>query len=83
MTKNLLDLSDAPEDPIERLIWLSGVMTQVKRELEPEYRLAYFWSRFTGRFDEALGLNLHSKKKALAFTRAENESRGRMIRWGD
>jgi hypothetical protein len=83
MTKRILDLSGAPDDPIERLIWLGGVLEQVNKELEPEWREAYFWCRFTGRLSEAMGLGLHSRKKVMAYTRAENENRGRMIRWGD
>lgn len=79
----LIDFSAAPTDPIERLVWLSGVKQEVQKELDQEYRLAYFWCRFTGRFEEALRLRLHGRKRALAFTRAENENRGRMIRWAD
>lgn len=80
---NILNLQDAPEDPIERLVWLGGIMEQVKTELDSEFRLAYFWSRFTGRLAEAEKLALHSHKRIMAYTRAENEARGRMIRWGD
>lgn len=83
MTKHILDLSDAPDDPIERLIWLGGVLEQVHKELDPQWRQAYFWARFTGRLDDALRLGLHSRKKIMGYTRAENESRGRLIRWGD
>lgn len=83
MTKQILDLSGAPDDPIERLIWLGGVLEQVQAELDPEWREAYFWARFTGRLDDALRLSLHSRKRVMAYTRAENEHRGRMIRWGD
>ena len=80
---SLLNLSEAPEDPIERLLWLSGVKTQVQRELDREFQLAYFWCRFTGRLDEAERLALHSHKRIMAFTRSENEARGRMVRWND
>jgi hypothetical protein len=55
----------------------------VHAELEPEWQQAYFWARFTGRLDAALALRLHSQKKVMAYTRAENEARGRLIRWGD
>ena len=79
----LLNLNEAPEDPIERLLYLSGVKEQVQRELDREWQLAYFWCRFTGRIDEAVRLGLHSRHRALAFTRAENEARGRMVRWND
>lgn len=79
----ILNFNRAPDDPIERLVWLGGVMDQVHRELDEQYRIAYFWARFTGRLDAALDLGLHSRKKVMAFTRAENENRARMIRWGD
>lgn len=79
----LLNFASAPDDPIERLIWLGGVDDQVKTELEREFQEAYFWARFTGRLDAALDLHLHSRKKVMAYTRAENEFRARMIRWGD
>lgn len=78
----LLNL-DLPDDAVERLMYLSGVMRAVKTELDAAYQLAYFEARQRGQFDSALGLGLHSEKKALTFTRAENEARGRMIRWGD
>lgn len=83
MTKQILDLSDAPTDPIERLVWLGGVLEQVSAELEPHWREAYFWARFTGRLDAALGLRLHSQKRVMAYTRAHNERSGRLVRWGD
>lgn len=79
----LIDFSQAPRDPIERLLWLSGARAQFDAEVNAQWRVAYFEARATGRFDSALGLGLHSTKRALAFTRAENEARGRMIHWGD
>lgn len=78
-----LDFSDAPKDPIERLVWLSGVQAAVDRDLNAEYQRTYYDARQTGRFDTALRLRFHSRKKALAFTRAENERRGRGWKWGD
>lgn len=79
----ILNLDGLPDDAIERLLWLSGVAEQVKTELDQAWRDAYFDARFTGRLDQAEGLALHSHKRVMAFTRAENEARGRMIRWGD
>lgn len=79
----ILDLSAAPEDPIERLLWLSGVMDQVKSELDPAWREAYFEARLSGRIETALDLGLHSRKRIMAWTRAGNEGKGRLIRWGD
>lgn len=83
MEKRLLDLSEAPEEPYRRLLWLSGVMEKVREELDLEFRKCYFDLRLSGRLDEAEALGLHSHKRVMAFTRAENESRGRLIRWGD
>lgn len=83
MKRPILNLRDAPDDPIERLVWLGGVDEQVKAEMDWQWQEAYFWARFTGRLDAALALGLHSRKKVMAYTRAENENRARMIRWGD
>jgi hypothetical protein len=79
----LVDFSDAPDDPIERLLWLSGVREQAQIELDREYQKAYFNARIQHRFGVALDLHLHSQKRALAFTRHENELRGRPVKWGD
>jgi hypothetical protein len=79
----ILDLTEAPREPLRRLMWLSGVMDEVATELNSEYQRAYFDLRLEGRLDEAIDLRLHSPKRVMAFTRAENESRGRLIRWGD
>ena len=83
MAGKILNLRGAPTDPIERLVWLGGVMDQVRSELDDQFQEAYFWARFSGRLDSALDLGLHSRKRVMAYTRAENESRARMIRWGD
>lgn len=80
----LVDFSDAPSDPIERLMWLSGVRQAVDGQLTAEWRSAYFTARQRGLLDPALALGYHSHKAVMAFTRAENERRGRVIaRWGD
>jgi hypothetical protein len=83
VTEPILNLKGAPDDPIERLIWLGGVKEQVEAEMNYQWQEAYFWARFTGRLDAALNLGLHSRKRVMAYTRAENEHRARMIRWGD
>lgn len=82
-TTPILNLEGAPDDPIERLVWLNGVLTQVRTELDEQWTQAYFWARFTGRLDAALALHFHSRKRVMAYTRAGNEHAGRMIRWGD
>lgn len=80
----LIDFSSAPTDPIERLVWLGGIDRALRAEVESEWQRSYFEARLEGRFDAALGLNLHSKKRALAWTRRENESCGRVVaRWRD
>lgn len=80
---NILNLDDAPDDAIQRLAWLSGVREAALRELDQAYAEAYFDARLTGRFDAALSLGLHGKKRALAMTRAVNNARRRLIRWND
>lgn len=79
----LLNFRNAPSDPIERIMWLDGVMEQTRRELDNAYSLAYGEARLQGRFDAALETGRASRKRALAFTRRFNEARGRAIRWGD
>lgn len=83
MTQRLLDLREAPDDPIERLIWLGGAMEQARLELDDAFAEAYFWCRFTGRLNAALALGLHSRKRVMAYTRSMNNARGRQIRWND
>lgn len=79
-----LDLSSAPENPIERLAWLSGLDQAVRREINLAWQATYFEARLQGMFDTALNLDLHPKKRALAWTRHENEARGRSVsRWND
>ena len=79
----ILNLEGAPRDAIERLLWLSGVREQVARELEAEWQSCYFTARLEQRLDAAENLRLHSHKRIMGWTRAENEARGRGIRWGD
>lgn len=78
-----IDFSDAPHDPLERLVWLSGAKAAFDAQVNAEWQRAYFEARLTGRFQDALDLGLHSRKRALTLTRAENERRGRSLRWGD
>jgi hypothetical protein len=79
-----IDFSGAPSDPVERLVWLSGAREVLDAELSNAWQVAYFEARMSGRIDQALALKLHARKRVLAFTRAENERRGRVIRaWGD
>jgi hypothetical protein len=65
-------------------VWLDGVMQAVKDELDAANQKAYYDARVQGMFSEALDLRLHPKKRALAWTRHENEANGRSIwRWND
>lgn len=79
----ILDLSRAPEESLHRLLYLSGVKNQVEAELDEEYQKIYFDLRLSGRLDDAIDLGEHSLRRIMAYTRAENEARGRLIRWGD
>jgi hypothetical protein len=79
----LLRLDDAPKDPIERLMYLSGVKEQVALELEEALAEAYFQARLQHRFEAALAAGPYALKRALALTRHENQRRGRTVRWGD
>ena len=83
MVVMLVNFDECPTDPIEALMWLSGVKEQVTKELNTAWQHAYYEARITQRFDTALNLGYHSRKRALAFTRAENELRGRSVHWGD
>jgi hypothetical protein len=78
-----LDFSEAPHDPIERLLWLSGAKDAFDAQVTTLWQQTYYEARLSGRFGAALDLHLHSRKRALAFTRAENERRGRAMHWGD
>lgn len=78
-----IDFNDAPRDPIERLMWLSGARQAFETQVNAQWQRAYFEARQQGRFDTALHLGYHSEKRALSWTRAENEARGRTWRWGD
>lgn len=83
MTQPILNLSEAPTDNIERLLWLSGVAEEAKRELDAEFQRTYFEVRLERRLDAALELGLHPTARVMAYTRAENEARGRTVRWQD
>lgn len=80
---SILNLDDAPADPIERIMWLSGVAEAVRRELDAEYAEAYFNARLQRRLQAAIDVGTHSRRQVLAYTRAENERRARIVRWGD
>jgi len=79
----ILDLSGLPDDAMERLVWLNGVLDAVKAQLDPVWAAAYYEARLSGRLDEAEALGFHSHKRVMAWTRQHNEATGRLIRWGD
>jgi hypothetical protein len=79
----LVDFSEAPRDPLRRLLWLSGVKEKVTAEMDEAWAGAYYDARLQRQLDAALSMDLHSRKRVMAYTRAENERRGRTVRWGD
>lgn len=79
----LLILSDAPDDPIERILWLSGAAEAAKREIEVAFAEAYFTARLEGRFDAAVEIGPFARSAALRLTRQQNDRTGRMVRWND
>lgn len=81
----ILNFENAPTEPIERVMWLSGVAEAVAAEMDAAWSEAYFNARLRGRaqLDAAISAGPHSRKRVLAYTRAENERRARIIRWGD
>jgi hypothetical protein len=79
----ILNLDDAPSDPIERIMWLSGVQEQATKELDRAFASAYFEARIQHRLEAAVSAGPFARKRVLAYTRAENERRGRTVRWGD
>jgi|GEM_PF-2854147 len=78
-----IDFSHAPQDPIERLLWLSGAQAAFTDQVNEMWQQTYFEVRLSGLLPAALGLGLHSRKRVLEWTRAENERRGRAMHWGD
>lgn len=79
----IIDFSFAPQDPIERLVWLSGAQEAFDTQVNAMWQAAYFEVRQTGRLQTAFDLAYHSHKRILAMTRAENERRGRQWKWND
>lgn len=80
---NILNLDDAPKDPVARVMWLSGVKAQAYMELDAAFAEAYFEARLQQQLDAAIAAGPYARKRALAFTRNENERRGRVVRWND
>ena len=81
---NYIDFSSAPDNPIERLVWLSGLDQALRKEINAAWQEAYFDARVQGMLPEALDLRFHATKRVMAWTRHENEARGRVItRWRD
>jgi hypothetical protein len=79
----VLDLSKAPDDPLEAIAWLDGVIEKARAELDDAYAAAYFKARLEGRFLDALRIGRLSRKRALALVRRHNERTGRSVRWND
>ena len=83
MSSMQIDFTDAPQDPIERLVWLDGAKQVFDQQVQMQWQRAYFEARQTGRLEAALTPHLHSRKRIMAYTRAENERTGRQWRWND
>lgn len=79
----MLDLSHAPKDPVERVIWLDGVMEVVRAELDEAYAEAFFQARLERRLEAAVAAGRTPMKTALRLTRRLNNRQQRMIRWND
>lgn len=80
----ILNLDEAPQDPVQRIVWLDGVLAAVRKELNHALEDAYFEARVQGVFDVALRNGAASTKRALAYTRHGNEARGRVVKaWND
>lgn len=75
---------DLPENPVERVVYLDGVMAAVRTELDELLAQAYFDARIQGMLPAAIDLNLHARKRIMAWTRRVNEqTMNRSIRWND
>lgn len=79
----MLDLSQAPSDPVARVMWLSGVKARVNAELDDAFGDAYFTARLQGQLENAISAGPYARKRVLAYTRHENERRGRTVKWND
>lgn len=66
-----------PNDPIDRVNWLQILY----RDCDSVLAESLFDARMQGRLEEARLAAGLSRKRALALTRAENERRGRQVRW--
>lgn len=80
---SILNLGDMPDDPAQKLLWLSGVKQAVQTELDEEFASVYAQLRREGRLAWAIGVGLHGKKRILALTRQWNRSQASMYRWND
>lgn len=80
---SILNLTDMPDDPAERLLWLSGVKQAAQTELDDAFAETYARLRHQGRIEWAISQRFHGKKRILALTRRWNRQQGRMVRWGD
>jgi hypothetical protein len=77
----LLDLTEAPREPVHRVLWLSELSNLLAEELHLAYRKAYFEARQQGTFEVAVEVGPFSRTVALAMTREHNEATGRQLRW--
>lgn len=79
----MLNIADAPEDPIELLSWAVTQRERINDELDRLTADALFDARLENRFEEAVAASGLSYSRALRLTRNVNEQRGRQVRWRD
>lgn len=72
-------MSTPPTTDTDALSWAMAA----QREADEAWRECFFEARLGGWLEEAVRSSPHSRTQALAMTRAENERRGRSVRWGD
>lgn len=74
-------LDQGPEDYVERVRWLSKIRAQILSAIEAEFQVTYFDARRNGQLEDVIAVAPHTVNQVYAFTRAENEARGRGVRW--
>lgn len=79
----ILNLTGAPRDPAERLLWLNEAKVRMDAELLDQYADCYAQLRLQGRLEWAIARKIHGRKKIIELTRRWNNAQARMIRWND
>lgn len=79
----VLDLSEMPNEPAAKLMWLSGLKQAALTEIEDAFADTYAQLRSESRLEWAIAQGLHSERQVLALTRRWNRQNARMVQWGD